>query len=318
MEGPEKYDLTKEEFDKALMLAEMTILMRSGDFKTKNINPKSIFIISQAGGGKTGLKRFVNSQTQGNFIEINPDEVAIYHKYYKQILEEYPKESHMQLQKFVGPALDNFLRQRAEQLRKDLIQEGTFGNTKGYLDILEFQKNGGNAPIGKVQEDGQRETIKVNGGYDIEIDILAVDRFESLLSSYEREQYFIESGLPPRAVTPENHDRAYLNLLKTVEEIENRGLFDKMKVFKRGYDESRPELVHIAGDGKYPSVVECIKETRFDERKKILGNAEKYKDRINILKGKVKTEIQMDKLRKLEEEFELCLQQENSEDLEQD
>lgn len=314
MNEAEKYDLTKEEFEKSLKLAEMAILMRG----ERQENPKSIFIISQAGGGKTGLKSYLKSQTRENFIEINPDEVAIFHKYYHEILKEFPNESHTILQKFVFVALDKFLRQRAVQLRNNLIQEGTFGGTNGYLEILEFQKNGGKAPIGKMKEDGQREEVEVKGGYNVQINILAVDRFESLLSSYEREQYFIESNLPPRAVTAENHDRAYYNLLKTVEIVEKRKLFDEMRVFKRGYSENQPELVHIAGDGRYPNVVECIKEARSRDRKRLLDNPKKYLKRIETLKSKVETQIQLDKIEKLENEFNLCLEQYKENQLEQD
>lgn len=306
----EKYDLTKEEFETSLKMAEIVLLMRSKPVE----RPKSIFVISQAGGGKTGLKSFVelenkNKQSGDLFVEVNPDEVAIYHKYYEKILEEFPKESYAMLQKFVKPALDDYLRQRIVQLRNSVIQEGTFGNTDGYLEILEFQKNGGQANIGKVQANGQREAINVKGGYDIQINVLAVDRFESLLSSYEREQYFIDSNLPPRVVTAENHDRAYYNLLETLREVENKKLYDEIRVFKRGELETEPELVHITGDGKYPSAVECVKQTRYNERKKLLENPEAYKKRIEILKEKAKSEIQLEKLNKLEEEFDKCLEE---------
>lgn len=313
MAGVEKYDLTEEEFESSLKMAELALLMRTKPAE----KTKSIFIVSQAGGGKTGLKAFIKAEKQRDqsgdlFVEINPDEVAIYHKYYDKLLQEFPKESYAQLQKFVLPALDDFLRKRAVQLRNNIVQEGTFGSTEGYLRILEFQRNGGKAKIGKMQPSGEREEIDVQGGYDIEIDILAVDRFESLLSSYEREQYFIESNLPPRAVTAENHDRGYYNLLETVQQVEDKKLYDKIRVFKRGYTETTPELVHIAGDGRYPSVVECIKQTRHNERKKLLSNSEEYLKRIEILKGKVKTKIQMDKIIELEKEFSILLEKERT------
>ena len=317
MAGVEKYDLTEEEFESSLKMAELALFMRTKPAE----RPKSIFIVSQAGGGKTGLKAFVKAEKQREqtgdlFVEINPDEVAIYHKYYDKLLQEFPKESYKQLQKFVLPALDEFLRKRAVQLRNNIVQEGTFGSTKGYLSILEFQRYGGKAKIGKMQSNGEREEIDVQGGYEIEIDILAVDRFESLLSSYEREQYFIDSNLPPRAVTAENHDRAYYNLLETVQQIEEKKLYDKIRVFKRGYTETTPELVHVAGDGRYPSVVECIKQTRYHERKKLLANSDEYLKRIETLKGKVKTQIQMDKIIELEEEFYKMLEKEKTENKE--
>ena len=132
MKEANKYDLTEEEFFRCLKLAEMQIFMRSKE----NEKPQSVFIVSQAGGGKTGLRKFVEGQKEEIFIEINPDEVAVYHKYYDEILREFPGESHALLQRFVQPALDNYLRQRAVQLKNNLIQEGTFGSTEGYLEIL--------------------------------------------------------------------------------------------------------------------------------------------------------------------------------------
>lgn len=303
MNGIEKYDLTKEEFENSLKMAELALLMRV----RPSDEPKSIFIISQAGGGKTGLKTFVENENykgqENIFVEINPDEVAIYHKYYENIMKEYPKQSHTQIQKFVRPALDDYLRKRAVQFRTNIIQEGTFGSTDGYLKILDFQKNGGKAAIGPLESNGERKEIDIDGGYNIEIDILAVDRYESLLSSYEREQYFIETGLSPRAVTAENHDRAYENLIKTVQEIENRKLYNRMRVFKRGKIETEPELIYISDEGKYNSVADCIQEVRNEERKKIIKNSKKYLKRIQNLKQRVLDKNLIEKIEVLEREF---------------
>ena len=212
-----KYDLTDEEYNKCLMMAEIATFMKS----ERAEKPRSIFAVAQAGAGKTGLKSFLinEAQDRGNitsYTEFNPDEIAVYHKYYREILEEFPDSSYKILQRFVQPALDTFLRQRAVELRNNLVQEGTFGSTQGYIQILDFQKNGGKASIGKIRSDGTREEVTVNGNYNIEINVLAVDRFESLLSCYEREQYFRESDLPPRVVTPQNHDYAYHKLLETL------------------------------------------------------------------------------------------------------
>ena len=294
MNGIEKYDLTKEEFENSLKMAELALLMRV----RPSDEPKSIFIISQAGGGKTGLKTFVENENykgqENIFVEINPDEVAIYHKYYENIMKEYPKQSHTQIQKFVRPALDDYLRKRAVQFRTNIIQEGTFGSTDGYLKILDFQKNGGKAAIGPLESNGERKEIDIDGGYNIEIDILAVDRYESLLSSYEREQYFIETGLSPRAVTAENHDRAYENLIKTVQEIENRKLYNRMRVFKRGYVKSKPELVYKSGDTKYRSTAEAVRCEREKNKMELMSNSEAYLNRIAILRKKIKSKISRD------------------------
>ena len=272
----------------------------------KSESPKALYIASQPGGGKTGLKIFLLNEEskKGNyFIEFNPDEIAIYHKYYREILEEYPNESYKKLQKFVSPALDNYLRKRAVELRYNVLQEGTFGSTEGYIKAIEFQKNGGVANIGNMESGNTRQAIKVNGGYNIDRAILAVDRFESLLSSFEREQYFEENNLPPRGVTIENHDRAYNNMLTTIGKIEEGRLYDRIRVYKRGYNETQPELVFILGDKKYMSATEAIRDIRKKNRKELLENSERYFDRINKLRAKAKSPVLLEKLDQLEAEF---------------
>lgn len=311
-----KYDLTKEEYNKCLLMAEIAIFMKSEVAK----NPKSIFVVAQAGAGKTGLKRFLINEAQDNeditsYTEFNPDEIAIYHKYYREILNEFPDSSYKILQRFVQPALDTFLRQRAVELRNNLVQEGTFGNTEGYLDILDFQKNGGQANIGYIKEDGTREIKKVQGKYKIDINVLAVDRFESLLSCYEREQYFRDNNLPPRVVTPKNHDYAYYKMLDTLSKVENGVLCDRIRVFKRGKLVDKPELVFSTGDERYSSSVEAVVIERAKNRQKLLKESDKYLKRIQELREKVSINginEQLEKLDKLEIEFkeEIMKQQE--------
>ena len=215
-----KYDLTKEEYEKCLKTAELAIFMNE---KVGVKHPTSTFVVAQPGAGKTGLRAYVG----GEGVEFNPDEIAMYHKHYYKIIEEFPKDSYQILQRFVRPALDTYLRSKAVQLRTNIMQEGTLAATEGYIQILDFQKNGGTANIGNVNEQGRREPIEVLGGYYIDINALAVHRYESLLSSYEREQSFIEEGLPPRAVTAENHDRAYKNMIETIRILENKKLYDR-------------------------------------------------------------------------------------------
>lgn len=299
----EQYNLTEEEFQRCLSMAEIATLMHGVSYSS----PKSIFVISQAGGGKTGLKSYVinekHSKRVGSFIEFNPDEIAVYHKYYKQIIEEYPNDSYAQLQKFVLPALDDYLRQKAVMLKNNIIQEGTFGSTEGYIRILEFQKNGGTAKIGKIQLDNTRQEVDVEGGYDIEINVLAVDRFESLISSYEREQYFIEANLPPRAVTPENHDRAYYRMLDTLRQIQEKNLYDTIRIFRRGKVELEPELIYTFSRGEKTDIANCVEELRNKNREQLISNPQDYFQRINSLRNKRITTNLKKKIDALEQEF---------------
>lgn len=306
-----KYALTYDEYNRCLSMAEITIFMQGN--KVNGKRPKSIFVVAQAGAGKTGLKHFVINEAQdmGNldtYIEFNPDDIAIYHKYYQEILEEFPDDSYKILQEFVRPALDTYLRYRAVELRNNIVQEGTFGSTESYIEILNFQKNGGKAKIGKLQADGNREEKEVEGNYDIDINVLAVDKYESYLSALEREQYFRENDLPPRVVTLKNHDYAYDKMLDTIRIIESKKLYDKCRVFKRGYSYNRPELVHVNGDGKYSSVVEAVIAERNKNRKELLNKPEEYFARIEDLRKRIAIcgiPDQIARLDELEELFNL-------------
>lgn len=313
-----KYDLTDEEYETCLKTAELAIFMNaSRSFKC----PTSVFVVAQPGAGKTGLRAHVEGEYRTkSFVEFNPDEVAMYHKYYYEILEKFPKESYQILDRFVRPALDTYLRRRAVQLRTNIMQEGTFASTQGYTEILDFQKNGGTASLGDANEQGQRRQIQVSGGYYIDINALAVHRYESLLSSYEREQDFIEQGLPPRAVTAENHDRTYTNMLETMKIVEQKKLYDRIRVFRRGKVEQEPQLVFATGDNKYPSAVEAILQEREKNRREIFANPQAYMQRIKVLEQRVRRNqntanamIQLGKIQILKEEFavELEEQQQN-------
>lgn len=55
-----KYDLTPEEYNKCLTRAEIATFMK-GETVEK---PISIFVIAQAGAGKTGLRQFVVNEAE--------------------------------------------------------------------------------------------------------------------------------------------------------------------------------------------------------------------------------------------------------------
>lgn len=314
-----KYDLTPEQFQKNLGAVELELFM-GGRRVAEDYRPYSVYVVAQPGAGKTALRSSIEVEYQVEtadhpFVEFNPDDVAIRHEYYREILREYPDESYQILQKFVSPALDDYLKPKAVELRSNIIQEGTLSNTDAYVKILDFQKNGGKALIGELHEDGSREEIDVNGGYFIDINVLAVDRYESLLSSYEREQEFRDLGLPPRAVTEANHDSSYDKILNTISEIEKRGLGDRIRIYRRGIVKSMPILVYDTGRANSKiTAVEKIKEERNNNRKELMVDPEKYLSRIRNLKDRVSkngTETQMKKIDELEKQFIAELQKNN-------
>ena len=311
-----EYDLSIEEFNRSLARAEIAIFSNCRPCN----NPHSCFVVAQPGAGKTGLKSYLISQDsekgiQSSFLELDPDVIGIYHEHYLKIMEEYPGESFLILENFVKPALDDYLRKKAIQLRTNIIQEGTLSNTDTYLSILEFYKNGGTVPIGKIGKNGKRELIDVKGDYDVEIAVLAVDRFESLLSSYEREQLYREQGLPARVVLPKYHDSSYIKLLDTLDEIEKRGLVNTISVYKRGQIETKPERLWISGDRRFNCAREAITFYRSKGRKDVLNNPEQYKKRLVNLLSRAKDPDQIERIKILSEEFEQEIERYNSQEI---
>lgn len=283
-----EYNLGEEDYQRCLVLAEIATFVDAQGVE----RPKSIFTVAQPGAGKTALKSYILSEAQSNgvfskFVEFNPDEISTHHKFYPEIIEHYPDAQYDILQRFTRRALDTYLRQRAVEMRCNIMQEGTFASTDGYLSIIDFQQNGGNAQIGEIGQGGMRTTKGVRGDYDVEINVLAVNRFESLLSCFDREQYFDENGLPPRAVTIENHDYAYEKMLQTVDEVEKRKLFNRMRVFRRGYVEEKPELIYIAGDRRFSSASEAIRHERRRQELELFRDPADYLRKLNELKARV-------------------------------
>jgi len=114
--------MDKKDFQRCLVAAEISTFVDA-----QGVNkPKSIFTVAQPGAGKTALKSYIINEAQKNddflkFIEFNPDEISTHHKYYSEIIEKYPDNSHQILQRFTRIALDEYLRQRAVEMRCNIM-----------------------------------------------------------------------------------------------------------------------------------------------------------------------------------------------------
>ena len=83
-------------------------------------------------------------------------------------------------------------------------------------------------------------------------------------------------------------------MLENIEEVERRKIANKMRVFKRGYVKSKPELVYKSGDTKYRSTAEAVRCEREKNKMELMSNSEAYLDRIAILRKKIKSKISRD------------------------
>ena len=91
-----------------------------------------------------------------------------------------------------------------------------------------------------------------------------------------------------------NHDYSYEKMLENIEKVEKRKIANKMRVFKRGYVKSKPELVYKSGDTKYRSTAEAVRCEREKNKMELMSNSEAYLDRIAILRKKIKSKISRD------------------------
>lgn len=311
-----KYDLNLKEFNECTAQAELAMFLGS----TRAKSPKSFWIIAQPGAGKTALTEYIIKANQdffgdNGYIQFNPDSIGKYHKYYKEIAHEFPEQQYEIVQRFTGPALDKYFRPLAVIGGYNLVQEGTF-SSPAYMDILNFQKNGGSEQVGDILPDGTRDMVSSKGGYYVELDVLAVNRYESLLSSYEREQDFRDFGITPRIVVPQRHDYSYKKMLETIDKAEKRGLIDVSNVYRRGklisdngkslkvYED--PALVYSSEGKERKNTVKEIENERQKEIDELLEDPTQYLGRIELLRQRIKEngiEEQLIRLGSLEQDF---------------
>lgn len=134
-------------------------------------------------------------------------------------------------------------------------------------------------------------------GYTVEINIMAVDKYESFLSTIERDMSLIELGFEPRPVARSNHDRMYEPLLKELVEIQKRRISTNINVFIKNRSTLRPQLVWATGDKKYPSAQDAVIEERYKERKELLRKPQFYLQRIDEARNKILGMVEEERLR---------------------
>ena len=152
--------------------------------------------------------------------------------------------------------------------------------------------------LSKGEKDYQKIQDFRDNGYEVELNVVAVDKYESLLSCIERDIKLLELGYDPRPVARINHDRMYESFLQEIQEIDRNGLANTTNVFVRENALNQVKLVYTTGDKKYASAQEVVISERAKNRRKLLREPQKYLERIILAKQKIKMMIQDDRLRK--------------------
>ena len=242
-------------------------------------NPRISLVTGQPGSGKTTLGKHIKDKMNNTgecVIEIGADKIATYHKYYNELLKLLPDECYRISRQFVRPA-EKIIMSELMKSKINVIQEISLSKGEGdYKRIQDFQDK----------------------GYDVEINVMAVNKYESFLSCIERDIKLLELGYDPRPVARINHDRMYESFLQEVQEIEKRKLASRVNVFVRGNTLSRSELVYTTGDSRYASAQEAIISERDKNRRDILRNPTEYLARIEEARKKIGLMIPEERLRK--------------------
>lgn len=286
MERFDKFRLTQEDIEQGIkdFFTQLLIEARRQKSGAKTLEdlsstePTVVYTIGQPGAGKTTLGRLILEEYKEReecIIEVNSDKIATFHRYYDDLIELLPDECYTLSRQFVRPAEPTIY--------------GTIRNNKLNL----FQE----ICLCKGEKDYDDMQSYRDSGYGIEIDIMAVDKYESFLSCIERDIKLLELGFSPRPVARANHDRMYEPMAQELIEISKRKLATRANVFVRGKTLMKPERVYTTGDTTYSSPQEAVLCERAKERRRLFENPQNYLQRIANAKEKIMLMIDSETLR---------------------
>ena len=226
--------------------------------------PTVHFIVAPPGSGKTGLETFLNnemSEDEEDAIKIGSDKIAALHPEYDKWIQLPADECYSISRKFTVPA-SNIIYEDLRNSKMNMLFEKTFH--KGNTDI-EFVKKFKDA------------------GYKVVINVMATDKYESILSCHERDIKASQIGIAPRPVSRKNFDKMYTAFLSEIISMENQGLCDEIRVFKRGKKMSEPNMIYKSGDTSYINAYQAVEEERRKERQSLYNsnNSVNFQERIN-------------------------------------
>ena len=197
----------------------------------KRFEHPEIFILGgQPGAGKsTSIDYLVSSGEAKDCLIINADEYRAYHPQIDEINTKYPEQMAAITDLDVRDWTQRIFAQAIEN-RNNIIFEGTMRTNQ----ICETIK--------KLHEQG----------YNVNINVLAVNYYESKLSTYYRYEDSLKRGILARHSPPEAHDETYDKMLDTLQQIEDEGYYSKMTIY------GRDKRVVFRSDRKNPKVGSVI------------------------------------------------------------
>ncbi len=247
------------------------------------VNPNLTIVAAQTGSGKSNLTAKILREND-NYIFVDSDKYKHYRFDAIDISKKYPllypfltgPDAYDHAENIYSYALDhqyNIIKETAPSCKKGLIE----------VDINELkQKN-----------------------YTISLNILAVSSLNSSLSTHERYELQIISGLQTAKLTGlQRHNESYDSLIPNVEEAIKNKEIEVIKVFKRGILEEEFNPILLYPTLEYKTPIDAIAE----ERKKDLYKTKKefkkrYEFILNQMNKRLAPKEQYEQLEKIKKNY---------------
>ena len=203
---------SSEDFDKYL---ERTIDLLTFN---KNISstPHAVILGGQSGAGKTTIHRVKMIESKGDYIVIDGDTYRAQHPHFRELQEKYGADSVDYTKVFAGKMVEAVI-DKLSSLKYNLIIEGTLRSAA--------------VPINTA-------ILLRSKGYTVDFCLIATKPELSYLTTQLRYlEMLVVDPLQARATPKEHHDGIVKSLVANITELEQRGVFESIQVYKRDLEQ---------------------------------------------------------------------------------
>lgn len=274
----EKYKLTDEEYIQMYEKCKYVTFYNC----IPNQNPTAIFVGGQTGSGKGGIDIYSQREFIKNDVAAAVIDIDVYRALYpkvNEILKEYPTIYTNITAEVTGRIVKQMLEYAIEN-KYSFIFEGTMKNTEAFETMKRMPKY-----FNKI------------------IRIMAVPKYESLLTAFERNNEQVNITGYGRFTNVKTHNITYKGLVDTIKIIEEEDKEIIIEVFARGKDMTSPKKIFNSGENKEKPSNILVRERNKAENS---ISIEKTKERLNklLFTLRPKDKYEEEQLKKLIDEIE--------------